>query len=108
MVFSSMDKKPFETLELIMDGEKEVQGYLNLPENKEFLHIVNKTKTFLKGYYSNFALKLLSTVHYLHQKFDLQTESGIREKIEHWSNIKKNLFANPNFITKAYNRLQAL
>lgn len=108
MGYSSMDKKPFETLELVMDGEKEVLEYLDLPENKEFFQTVNKTKDFLKGYYSNFALELLSTVDYLNKKFDLQNESAIREKIECWSNRKKNLFANPNFITKAYNRLQAV
>jgi len=108
MGFSSMDKKPFEELELIMDGEKEVQDFLNLPENEAFFQIVSKTKEFLKGYYSNFALELLSTVDYLNQKFDLQNEAAIREKIENWSNRKKNLFANPNFITKAYSRLQSL
>jgi O-acetyl-ADP-ribose deacetylase (regulator of RNase III) len=108
MGFSSMDKKPFETLELIMDGEKDVQDYLNLPENEEFIQIINKTKSFLKGYYSNLALELLSTVDYVNQKFKLQNESEIREKIENWSDRKKNLFANPNFITKAYHRLQTL
>jgi hypothetical protein len=69
MGYSSMDKKPFETLELVRDGEKEVLEYLNLPENKESLQIVIKTKDFLKGYYSNFALELLSTVDYLNKKF---------------------------------------
>jgi O-acetyl-ADP-ribose deacetylase (regulator of RNase III) len=108
MGFSSMDKKPFEELELIRDGEKEVLDYLNLPENEAFLQIVQRTKSFLKGYYSNFALELLSTVDYVHQKFELQNETAVREKIGEWSNRKKNLFANPSFITKAYNRLQAV
>jgi O-acetyl-ADP-ribose deacetylase (regulator of RNase III) len=104
--YSSKDKKPFEIIELVMDSEKEVDEYLNRKENSRYLEIVQKTKKFLDGYYSNFALELLSTVDFIGLKYRVSEEKEIREKIELWSDRKKNLFANPLFISKAISRLE--
>jgi hypothetical protein len=106
--YSSKNKKPFEILELVMDSEKEVNEFLNKKENYHCLEIVRKTKKFLSGYYSNFALELLSTVDFIVLKYNVSEEKEIREKIELWSERKKNLFANPLFISKAILRLELL
>lgn len=104
--YSAMDKKPFEILGLVMDTERQIIQYLNKKENSKYLEIVEKTKDFLNGYYSNFALELLSTVDFIGSKYQVRNEKDIREQIELWSDRKKNLFAKPHFITKAINRLE--
>ncbi|NVK53834.1 MAG: macro domain-containing protein [Flavobacteriaceae bacterium] len=104
--YSAKDKKPFEELEMIMEGESDVIRFLNQPENKKYLQIVERTKRFLEGFYSNFALELLSTVDFIEKEFQLKEESAIREKIENWSDRKKILFSNPSFITIAIKQLQ--
>lgn len=106
--YSAKDKKPFEEVEMIMEGEVDVIRFLNQTENKKYLQIVEKTKTFLEGFYSNFALELLSTVDFIEREFQLKEESAIREKIENWSDRKKMLFSNPSFITKAVQQLQTV
>lgn len=106
--YSAKDKKPFEELEMIMEGEADVIRFLNQPENKNYLQIVEQTKKFLEGFYSNFALELLSTVDFIEKEFQLKEESAIREKIASWSDRKKMLFSNPTFITKAVQQLQTV
>lgn len=106
--YSAKDKKPFEELEMIMEGEKDVMSFLNLPENKKHLETVERTKRFLEGFYSNFALELLSTVDFIEREFHLKEEDAIRAKIEDWSDRKKMLFSNPSFITKAVQQLQTV
>jgi O-acetyl-ADP-ribose deacetylase (regulator of RNase III)/uncharacterized protein YwgA len=106
--YSAKDKKPFEELEMIMEGEADVIKFLNQPENKEYHQIVERTKKFLEGFYSNFALELLSTVDFIEQEFQLNEESDIRAKIESWSDRKRMLFSNPSFITKAVQQLQTV
>ncbi len=103
--FSAMDKKPFEELGLLMNSERTVTAYLSKPENREHLQIVNDTKEFLSGYYSNFALELLSTVDYISNKIASRDEKEIRAEVETWSSRKKNLFADAKFISKAITHL---
>jgi len=105
--YSAMDKKPFEELEMIMEGETDVLQFLNLPENYKYLQIVERTKRFLDGFYSNFALELLSTVDFIEQEFNIREESEIRKKIENWSDRKSMLFSNPSFVTKAVLQLKS-
>ncbi len=104
--YSAMDKKPFDILGLVLDSESQILDYLNKKENLKFLEIVKRTKRFLDGYYSNFALELLSTVDFIELKYQVKSEVGVRDQIELWSDRKKNLFANPLFITKAIQRLE--
>lgn len=77
MGYSSKDKKPFEELSLIMDVEKEVNSFLELPENQQYKTIVDKTKKFLSGYYSPFGLELLSTIDFI------KTEKGKEKKLRY-------------------------
>lgn len=104
--YSSKDRKPFENLGLIFEAEVDVNEYLNLPENSKYLNIVNKTKAFLNGFYSNFGLELLSTVDFIKETENLSELSSIKNRIENWSDRKRTLFAsNPKFIDIALKNL---
>lgn len=107
--YSTKDKKPFESLELVFETEIEVNEYLNRPENSRYLDIVDKTKAFLSGFYSNFGLELLSTVDFIKESENLIDSISIKNKIENWSNRKRTLFAsNTKFIDIALKNLNTI
>lgn len=101
MGYSSKDKKPFEELSLVMDAEKAVQAYLDKYENTHYKEIAEKTKGFLSGYYSPFGLELLSTIDFIQEEKHKEKVEDILSELEKWSNRKRTLFANPNFVKKA-------
>ncbi|SEM81813.1 O-acetyl-ADP-ribose deacetylase (regulator of RNase III), contains Macro domain [Chryseobacterium taichungense] len=104
--YSSKDKKPFEELGLILDAEKDIIKYLNRDENLAYKDIADKTKSFLSGFYSNFALELLSTVDYIKEKEKVNNVEAIIHKMEQWNNRKITLFAKkPHFIEIALNNI---
>jgi O-acetyl-ADP-ribose deacetylase (regulator of RNase III)/uncharacterized protein YwgA len=103
--YSSMDKKPFEELGLMTDGESEVKAYLD--ENKECQDIVEKTKNFLSRYYSSFGLELLSTVDFIKQEKKVSSIEEITEQINQWSSRKSAMFNKPQYIQLAVNHLQS-
>lgn len=105
MGYSAKDKKPFEMLSLLMDTEPEIEAYLNQPELEACRTITAKTKQFLKGFYSDFALELLSTIDFLKMEKKVQTEEEIAQELERWSNRKHTMFKNPRFIQIALNHL---
>jgi O-acetyl-ADP-ribose deacetylase (regulator of RNase III) len=106
--YSSKDKKPFEELGLVMDAENEISAYLMEPENLKLKEIVENTKRFLNGYYSNFALELLSTVDFIAIEKNTYSKEIITKEIEQWSDRKKNLFANPHFIDRAILKIEKI
>jgi len=79
-----------------------------LYKNKECLLIVEKTKNFLRGFYSSFGLELLSTVDYITQKNNTNDIIKITEGLKNWSNRKKTLFTNSKFITIALKRIEQI
>lgn len=106
MGYSSKDKKPFEELGLILDAELEVNEFLNKPEHVFFKNIVEKTKSFLKGFYSTFGLELLSTIDFIIYEKNVKTSETIMRELENWSERKKTLFKNPKFIQIAIKNLE--
>jgi O-acetyl-ADP-ribose deacetylase (regulator of RNase III) len=101
---SAMDKKPFEALQLVADGEEAVVAYLN---NKPDLQkITADTGAFLDGFYSEFALELLSTIDYIMQKENTSDFAVIKTSLASWSDRKRTLFANDRFISIALERLK--
>lgn len=102
--YSSMDKKPFEELGLMTDGETEVIAFLD--ENIQCKEIVEKTKKFLSRYYSPFGLELLSTVDFIKQDKNVSTIEEITEHINQWSNRKSAMFNNPQYLQLAVNHLK--
>ncbi len=107
MGYSSKDKKPFEELGLIPDTETEVVNFLNKSGNSKYKNIVEKTKGFLKGFYSPFGLELLSTIDFIRTDKGVESLEAINRELENWSGRKKTLFANPKFIIIAVNNIQS-
>jgi O-acetyl-ADP-ribose deacetylase (regulator of RNase III) len=105
--YSSKDKKPFDELGLVMDAEQEVDHYLNSAEHTSFKNIVEKTKSFLSGFYSQFALELLSTVDLIMVEKKTTALDEITMHLSAWSERKKTLFNNPQFLEIAVKNLQA-
>ncbi len=105
MGYSSKDKKPFEELSLLMTTEREVEDFLNLPENKLHKNTVKQTKAFLKGYYSPFGMELLSTIDFIRTTKKKNTAEEIIIELNNWSDRKRTLFSNTRFITKALENL---
>ena len=106
MGYSSKDKKPFEELGLVPDAEKEVNEFLQQQENHVHNNVVEKTKKFLNGFYSPFGLELLSTIDFIMQNKQTTTEEVIMEELGKWSDRKKTLFNNQNFIRIAIRNIQ--
>lgn len=106
MGYSSKDKKPFEELGLIPDAELDVNEFLNRPENLTYKKIVEKTKSFLKGFYSPFGLELLSTIDFIISEKNSKTIESITKELEIWSDRKKTLFTNQKFIQIAVNNIE--
>jgi O-acetyl-ADP-ribose deacetylase (regulator of RNase III)/uncharacterized protein YwgA len=105
--YGSKDKKPFDEIDLVMDGQADVFARLQMKENEAYCLIVEKTKDFLTGFYSDFALELLSTLDYIAQKEHTTDINVIKAHLHNWSNRKKTLFDNDTFIEQSLNKLVA-
>jgi len=96
MGYSDMDKKPFAPLTLISDGYNVVKEFIN--NNHELKKIVEETSNFLTGFYSEFALELLSSVDYIVCKEKTFDKTIVWEKLNEWNNRKRSLFSNIDYI----------
>lgn len=102
--YSDMNKKPFEPLMLVSDGYKEVKNYVETkPELNE---IANRTTLFLKGFYSDFALELLSSVDYISIKNKSFDNAIICQKLDSWSDRKRSLFSNQKHINLSVEKIK--
>lgn len=105
MGYAGKDKKPFEELSLLIDSKKEISKYIN--DNNELKEIVEKTSSFLTGFYSYFALELLSTVDYISHSKNTKDKELIKGELNKWNNRKQTLFSNDKFIDISISRLQS-
>ncbi len=91
--YSDKNKGPFEPISLAMDTEPEVLAYLNQEGLAQERAIVERTKRYLDGFYSDFGLELLSTLDFIVEqndgKCDLDT---IRNALKTWSYRKSKSF----------------
>lgn len=106
MGYSSKDKKPFEELGLVFEAEQEVNEFLDSGENIQFKLTVENTKKFLSGFYSPFGLELLSTIDFIKESKNVNSQEEIIKELENWSDRKKSLFTNPKFIEIATNNIK--
>jgi hypothetical protein len=106
--YNDKDKKPFEELSLVMDAEQDVLNYLQKEEHKPYLAIVENTKRFLAGFYSNFNLELLSSVDFIANQKNTFSEEVVREEMSQWSTRKKTLFSNPKFLSISLQKVAAI
>lgn len=106
MGYSDMSKKPFEPITLVGDGYDAIRKYVE--NNQELLTIARKTTEFLEGFYSDFALELLSSIDFIITKQNTFDETTIIQKLEEWSDRKRSLFSNPKYISISIKHLQQL
>ncbi|MEM1214247.1 MAG: macro domain-containing protein, partial [Bacteroidota bacterium] len=104
MGYSGMDKKPFDPLLLISDGFEEVKKVVET--NEELKTIATSTTEFLNGFYSDFSLELLSSVHFLSAQYDTLDETVILAKLSEWNDRKRSLFSDRRYLSIAVKHLQ--
>lgn len=113
MGMETMNNKPFDEFWVTGDAANVVSEYLHKKENQRWLSIAERTKEFLRGFYSNYMLELLATIAYL-SKTDktLLNAKTEEEKIEtigrdlaQWSNRKDKMFHEDKYIGMALQHL---
>lgn len=112
---AGMQKKPFESIWILDDTIQYVNDFLNDPNNIIYKTICNKTKNFLRGYYANYSLELLSTIDYIlnEQKKqnienldNIQLINYINDNISDWNSRKQMMFTGSKYIPKILQHLQ--
>lgn len=104
MGFSDMNKKPFEPLILVTDAYETVKNHIE--NNSELLDIANATINFLRGFYSDFALELLSSVDYISTKEKTFDKQIIMQRLESWNGRKRSMFSNPKYLDVSVKHLR--
>ena len=96
MGYSDMNKKPFESLSLVVDAFDEIERFVEADETLK--NIANKTKLFLDGFYSDFGLELLSSIDYLMCQYGTISVDEIYDHLSQWSHRKGKIFNDHRFI----------
>lgn len=96
MGYSDMNKKPFEPLMVVADGYDMVKKHVE--NNPELYIIAQRTKSFLNGFYSDFALELLSSIDYIMDQFNVLDKQDVSKKLKEWSHRKQSMFSNPKYL----------
>lgn len=104
MGYSDMNKKPFEPLVLVSDSYETVKKHIE--SNPELNTIAQNTINFLTGFYSDFALELLSSIDFITTNKHSFEPKVISEQLENWSDRKRSLFSNPKYINISIKQLQ--
>ena len=104
MGYSDMNKKPFEPLVLVPDGFDTVKQHVE--SNPVLFSIAQKTMNFLNGFYSDFALELLSSIDYITTSQKSFDTNLIYQNLEKWSDRKRSLFSNPKYVAISVKQLQ--
>lgn len=110
---ATLSNHPFDEIKLTDDARVDAEQYLTLQSNGQYKDVVNKTKRFLRGYYSNYLLELLATTSFLMDTDkEMQNASSIDEKVAlisrdlmQWSNRKDRMFNSDNAIRLALRHL---
>ena len=112
-----MDLKPFDFIWLVPDAEKEAMNFLKSPQYEVWLLLYEDTRRFLRGFYSNFSLELLSTIDYLTQTLPSLKDWNFMDRervinillseVAKWNSRKGKLFDNSK-IEIALNHLESI
>ena len=112
----------YRTYHLLAVWTKTIQTITNTENNQTFftesitcwhfyrdklLIIVNKTIVFLRGFYSDFALELLSSIDYISIKENSLEKQIILIGLEKWSDRKRTMFSNPKYLEVSIKHLQS-
>ena len=106
MGYSDMNKKPFEPLTLVADGYDDVKKHVE--NDEKLLEIARNTTEFLSGFYSDFALELLSSLDFLSLELKTTDVNQLTQKLETWSDRKRSLFSSPKYIHISLNHLSKI
>lgn len=104
MGYSDMDKKPFDPLTLVADGYNEVVGHVE--GNKELKAIADRTVAFLTGFYSDFALELLSSIDFIVQEQGSFDHDMVTQQLSTWSDRKRSMFSDPKYVAVSLAHLE--
>jgi len=102
--YSAMNKKPFEPIFIIPDGYNDVISFIE--SNPELKKIVTTTSEFLNGFYSDFALELLSSIDWIIQEKRILDVNGIKKELESWNKRKRSKFSNVEYIETCLNHIK--
>lgn len=107
---AGMQVKPFEEIWILPDTPKVVAAYLAQSENEKYRVISERTKTFLRGYYSTYSLELMSTLDFIladdakwknwRQMDSEDLINGLKRELTAWSSRKDRLFSDSKFLPK--------
>ena len=84
--------KAFEPLELNYNLLSEVKRYSEINLGREEQLRLQNLRELIKGFESDFAIELLSSVHFLVKQQGLQTTEAVYTKLNNWSPRKAELF----------------
>lgn len=104
MGYSGMDKKPFDPLTIVADGFNDVKSHVE--NNPELKKIAQNTIAFLNGFYSDFALELLSSIDFIALKENTYNKQVVTKKLSEWSHRKQSMFTNPKYIDISIKHIQ--
>lgn len=113
-----MQVKPFDEIWILEDTPKTIEDYLSDEQYRQYKEIDNKTKNFLRGYYSNSSLELLATVDFLLQN-DVNLKNWkkmdsemllytLNQDITKWSKRKGRLYSGSKFLPKIIDHLKEI
>ena len=110
-----MASKPFDYIWLVDDAESVAQKFLKESGETRYGEICQKTKAFLRGYYSNYSLELLSSVDYLLEHVDALARwrqekeedviNVLEKEMQKWSRRKEQMFTR-ELLVKAVKHLK--
>ncbi len=105
MGFMDMSKRPFDRLALVADGLEDVEGYIH--DRPELKAIGDTTRQFLTGFYSDFALELLSSVDYIAQHKQTFEKAAIQQGLNELSNRKRSMPLNDQYLDIVLDHLRS-
>ncbi len=114
MGMGSLNNKPFDDIWITKDASIVSRDFLEKNENKSYLQICERTKSFLSGFYSDFSLELLASVDYILSNMLDDTECTkedelirmVQEQIGLWNSRKQRLFDNVDYIKIAVEHIK--
>lgn len=110
-----MESRPFDYIWLTDGAGQEADDYIKGYKDDDLQIICDKTKNFLRGYYSNYSLELLATVDYLLENTETLKDwrkkdadivlDVLKQEIQKWSKRKEQMFK-PEWLVKAVEYLR--
>ena len=106
--FADNDKRAFEPFDVIDERMSEVN--LAVEKDISLATIVNETLGFLKGYWDDFSLELLSSIAFILSQNNKATKDDVYLGLHNWDNTgrKAKLFSDKEVVSEAYSKVLPL